>query len=278
MRFAARIAAAASMALVVAHVVDSANARAPDRPHVPRGVAVLVAVVAVLEAAQVPSVMSALTVFRPGFHVVGGQLRATGTFFYPTIASMYLEVAFALGLWLLYADRRSTPEWIAHVRRLRSACDVAAGIAATFTRAGLFGMAAALAGRWRCSSRAARHHRRGNRPSRRADRTLVTVVLALRSPELLLTRMSTEGSQAWYGARYEVPPTLDLDTGSHAPDSRHADQHRAPDVGFDARAGIRDGLSLAARRDRKRSCSSTAGARPFPRRCRPAHGHAARRP
>jgi hypothetical protein len=37
-------------------------------------------------------------------------------------------------------------------------------------------------------------------------------VLALHSPQLLLTRISSEGSQAWYGARYEVPVTLDLDT------------------------------------------------------------------
>ena len=55
---------------------------------------------------QVPGVLDILTVFRPGFHVVGGQLRATSTLFYPTIASMFLEVAFAAGLWLMLEPSR----------------------------------------------------------------------------------------------------------------------------------------------------------------------------
>jgi hypothetical protein len=42
---------------------------------------------------------------------------------------------------------------------------------------------------------------------------LSMVVLVLHSPELLLTRISSEGSEAWYGARYAVPATLDLETG-----------------------------------------------------------------
>ena len=63
------------------------------------GAAALVGAIAVLELAQVPFVLDALKLFRPGFHVVGGQLRATSTLFYPTITAMYLEVAFALGWW-----------------------------------------------------------------------------------------------------------------------------------------------------------------------------------
>ena len=69
--------------------------------------AAIVGVIAVLELAQVPWVLNALKAFRPGFHVVGGQLRATSTLFYPTITSMFLEVAFALGLvWLCIEPAR----------------------------------------------------------------------------------------------------------------------------------------------------------------------------
>ena len=72
--------------------------------------------------------------FRPGFHVVGGQLRATSTLFYPTITSMYLEVAFALGL-----------VWIASSRLAFVALVLTgAGIIATFTRAGLITMTISL--------------------------------------------------------------------------------------------------------------------------------------
>src|SRR6478609_2352705 len=39
--------------------------------------AAVVGVIAVLELAQLPWVLDLLTTFRPGFHVVGGQLRAT---------------------------------------------------------------------------------------------------------------------------------------------------------------------------------------------------------
>jgi O-Antigen ligase len=170
-------------------------------------VAAVVAGVAVLEAAQVQPVMDALTVFRPGFHVVGGQLRATSTLLYPTVTSMYLEVPFALGLWLLVdaIDRRRFA--------LAGSCFVillliGAGIVATFTRAGLMSLALSVAvvggfRLWR---------------TRRVDgaqvallalaAALVAVVFASRSPDRLLTRLSTEGSQAWYGATYQAPGEL----------------------------------------------------------------------
>jgi hypothetical protein len=210
LRFAGRIAAAASMAFVVAQVVDTeARARVVVRTFLV--VAVGVAVVAVLESAQVPWVMHALTVFRPGFHVVGGQLRATSTLFYPTIASMYLELAFACGLWLLFSDRRR--ERMNTIVVFGSLVTIGAGIAATFTRAGLFAMAAALAivGGVRIARLGFADAAIGRLVALAA--LIVTVVLALHSPELLLSRISSEGSQAWYGARYEVPVTLELHTG-----------------------------------------------------------------
>ncbi len=65
---------------------------------------------AVLELVQIPFVMDGLRAFRPGFHVVGGQVRATSTLFYPTITSMYLEVVFALGLYWLMAGEALVDE------------------------------------------------------------------------------------------------------------------------------------------------------------------------
>jgi hypothetical protein len=39
---------------------------------------------------------------------------------------------------------------------------------------------------------------------------IAALVLMSRSPQMLVARMSTEGSQDWYGASYEVPRQLTL--------------------------------------------------------------------
>jgi hypothetical protein len=212
LRFVARMAMAALLFVMTLRTIDTLD-RARLVVRVMLGVATLVAAVAVLEAAQVPAVMSALTVFRPGYHVVAGQLRATSTLFYPTIASMYLEVAFALGLWLLLEPSSRRPR-LERAVVFVALTVVGAGIAATFTRAGLLALAAALA------VVAALRLRR--LPSREAGLGVLTalagvllvVVFLSHSPELLATRMTVEGSQAWYGARYQVPAALELNTGA----------------------------------------------------------------
>lgn len=100
LRFVARMATSAAVFCLTLQAIDSrARARLVAVSIV--GVAVVVSLVALLELFEIPAVMHALTVFRPGFHVVGGQIRATGPLAYPTIASMYLELAFVAGLWLL---------------------------------------------------------------------------------------------------------------------------------------------------------------------------------
>ena len=176
------------------------------------GAAALVGAIAVLELAQVPFVLDLLKLFRPGFHVVGGQLRATSTLFYPTITSMYLEVAFALGL-----------VWIASSRLAFVALAVTgAGIIATFTRAGLVTMTLSL-----LVYGALVYYKRLGRPSlgdggwdgehtrlAALAAILVALVMLSRSPQMLVTRMSTDVSQDWYGASYQVPPTLTLRPGS----------------------------------------------------------------
>src|SRR5688572_10655656 len=133
LRFTGRCAAAILLFGVIANAARSERL-ARRLVAVLLGAAAVVGAIAVLELAQVPFVLDALKVFRPGFHVVGGQLRATSTLFYPTITSMYLEVVFALGL-----------IWIASSRLAFAALVLAgAGIIATFTRAGLITMTISL--------------------------------------------------------------------------------------------------------------------------------------
>lgn len=208
-RFFGRLVAAALVLLLAQNAITS--------PSVARqliatllAVGAVLGVLAVLEIVQIPIVMDALRLFRPGFHVVGGQVRATATLFYPTITSMYLEVVFALGLYWLLSDAASRrARQLAFVALLL----VAAGIVATFTRAGLLTMALSLL----CvgALRFARHRRIDEGHWRLAAMAAVIVALGLisRSPQLLITRMSTEGSQDWYGASYTVPDTLELRMG-----------------------------------------------------------------
>lgn len=222
LKFFGRLAAAALVLLLTQNVIVSVRAAG----HVIAtllAVGAVVGTVAVLELAQVGAVLDGLKAFRPGFHVVGGQLRATSTLFYPTIASMYLEVVFALGLFWLSgrgADRGSTagsrsPEPGARTSRARvlafaALTLVAAGVVATFTRAGLITMALSLL----CVG-GLRHlrHRRwdGGQWALAALAAVVVMLIALsRSPQLLVARMSAEGSQAWYGAGYDVPETMTM--------------------------------------------------------------------
>jgi hypothetical protein len=175
-------------------------------------VGAIVAAIGVLEVAQVSWVLNSLTAFRPGFHVVGGQLRATSTLMYPTIASMYLEVVFCLGLWLLL-DGGKTPRARNTIVVFAALSLIIAGIVATFTRAGLIAIAVAL------PVMGALHYAK----ARRFDvihaklfalgAMLAVFVLLSRSPEILLARLRTEGSHEWYGATYVVPRALEFRTG-----------------------------------------------------------------
>lgn len=210
-RFVLRMLMATWLFVVTRHVVNTRRAaRLLVRTMV--AMAAIVAAIAVFEAAQVPAVMSALTTFRPGFHVVAGQLRATSTLAYPTIASMYLEVAFALGLWLLLDPSPRRPRLEGGLV-FAALVVIGAGISATFTRAGLIAMAVAIA--LVAAVRLGRVSRAqaGLGTLTALSITLIAVVFVAHSPELLATRLRTEGSEAWYGARYEVPGTLALRTG-----------------------------------------------------------------
>jgi hypothetical protein len=206
LRFVARTIVMVSLVVASAGVIVSrARARLVAAAFV--SIATVVASVGVLEAMQTPAVMTLLTAFRPGFHVVAGQLRATSTLFYPTIASMYLEVAFVIGVWLLLDGSRRT-----RVAAFAALVVIGAGISVTFTRAGLIAMGTALV----AISVLCRLRAPAERPRVRVLSALATVLLVVvflsHSPELLAARASTEGSHAWYGADYDVPATLTLQT------------------------------------------------------------------
>jgi O-antigen ligase len=197
----------ASGRLAIAVLLFTAVANAAASTRVARQIiAVLVATgavvgaVAVLELAQAPFVHDALKIFRPGFHVVGGQLRATSTLFYPTIASMYLEVIFALGLIWVATSRLAFVALVA----------IGAGAIATFTRAGLITLAISMATFGALVYLQHRRWRREHSALVALAAVLVALVMVSRSPQLLITRMSTGVSQDWYGASYEVPRTLTL--------------------------------------------------------------------
>ena len=102
-----------------------------------------VSVLAVLEYLTIPAVLLWLKAFRPQVMTVGALVRAGGSLQYPTIASMYLEIVFALGVGLMVATRDDH-------RRGRAALVfatlllIAYAITLTFTRSGLLLMGATL--------------------------------------------------------------------------------------------------------------------------------------
>lgn len=175
-------------------------------------VGVAVAAAAILEARQVEWALRALTAFRPGIHVVGGQIRATGTLQYPTIASMHLELVFALGVGLLLtALDRGRPAATAAV--FVALAVVAEGIALTFTRAGLITMSCTLA-----VAIAWRFRLRGIDAGVRLLGALTMVSMVLLglsySGESLWLRLTTESQADWYRAAYDVPPSLAVAPGA----------------------------------------------------------------
>ena len=208
-RVAARLATAVLLFILVANVARSDRV-AKQIAAALLASASIVGVIAVLELAQIPLVLNALKAFRPGFHVVGGQLRATSTLFYPTITSMFLEVAFVLGLVWIRASRLAFAGLVL----------AGAGVIATFTRSGLITitLSVALYGailyvrRKQLGRRSLGEGGWGREHRRLAilAAVLIALVMMSRSPQMLLARMSVEGSQDWYGAVYDVPRQLTL--------------------------------------------------------------------
>jgi hypothetical protein len=174
--------------------------------------AAVVGALAILEYAGVPAVLTWLDGFRDGVRVVGGQLRASATLQYPTITSMYLEVAFALalGACLACVDRRA---WARTAALLFALALIAEGVILTFTRAGLVTMATSLVlvGVWRYVRQGVD---RGLGVVGAVAALVAVLVVSSASGEKIRLRLTTEGQGDWYRAAFQNPPTLSLATGS----------------------------------------------------------------
>jgi len=173
---------------------------------------VIVGGLAILEYAQVRSVLNALKAFRPGITVVGSQLRAGGSLQYPTIASMYLEVVFAFGVGLLLSavdagrPGRAAAWFVALLI-------VAEAITLTFTRAGLISMAAVLA-----LVVAIRYRRRGTDAGVQLLGALSVLVVVLfagsQSAQWMWLRFTSGGQESWYRAQVAAPADVAMATGA----------------------------------------------------------------
>jgi hypothetical protein len=174
----------------------------------------IVAAAVLLEALQVPSVLSALDTFRPSVTVVGGQVRGSGTLQYPTIASMYLEVVFAAGLALMLIAHDETHRgraWLLFVVLVV----IADAIVLTLTRAGLVSIAVSLV----LAAWLRFRHRPVDTGLGWIGALAVAIgilIAASHTSQLLWLRLTSEGQSAWYRAEISAPAALSLRTA--APD------------------------------------------------------------
>jgi hypothetical protein len=206
-----RLAAAFAVFLLASNAITSSS-RLRSILSLAVGVGVVVSALAILEYRGVRPVLTALRLFRPWAATVGAQIRAGGPLQYPTIASMYLEVVFAVGLGVLLTafDAGSRARTVVLFCALAL---IGEAITLTFTRAGLITMATSLflVGLVRRQRLAA--------DTGSGLLALLAAVIALlfvgsRSAESVWLRMTSEGQESWYRAAISAPPDIDLPTGS----------------------------------------------------------------
>ena len=171
----------------------------------------IVAALAVLEYFGAGVVVRALALFRAADAHVGGQARAAGPFQYPTIASMFLELAFAfaVALTLTAIDRGRTRYAAAG---FAVAALIAQAIVFTMTRAGLVSVAATIVFfvwvRYRRTG-----FDRGVRVLAAIGIVVVAQVVSSRPLEFLRLRLTTETMDAWFRADVDGPRELAMTTG-----------------------------------------------------------------
>jgi hypothetical protein len=171
----------------------------------------LVGTLVLLEYLGVGPVLQWLRVFRAGVAHVGALVRAGGPFQYPTIASMYLEIVFALtlGLLLTLIDEAGglLVGAIAGLLLL-----MAEAIMLSFTRSGLITMAMSLAivGAFRVRQRG---FDRGARAIALVAALIAIQLASLRSIDVMRLRLTTEGQEAWYDATIDAPSRVTLPAG-----------------------------------------------------------------
>lgn len=170
------------------------------------GTGAVVALLAVLEVWQLPAVLGSLGAFREGLRLVGGEVRASSTLQYPTIAAMYFELVLcgSLGVWL----------WMGQHRRWRMAwvgmlvvAVLAIGLALTLTRAAvlasLVGLLVAAWGRYRRVGVDG-----GAALLATSALLLLCAPLVASSSETARARWTTEGREGWYRAAFEAPTAI----------------------------------------------------------------------
>jgi hypothetical protein len=170
---------------------------------------VIVGALVLADFVSAPGANWLLAPFRTGVAVVGAQVRATGPFQYPTIASMYLEIAFAAGIGLLVSLEPTS--WTRQVLLIAGLALMCEAIVFTFTRSGLLtvGLSLAIVG-------AHQWMRHGFGRTTRLVCVLALIaaieLLSSRSMEMLALRMTTEGQGRWFSVVYDVPARVTLDT------------------------------------------------------------------
>jgi hypothetical protein len=174
----------------------------------------IVAVLVLLEYVSFTPVFALLRFFRADTAFVGSQVRASGPFQYPTIASMYLELLFAmmLGLLPLAAASARRTSLVALVAVLAL---VAEAITLTFTRAGLITTATSVA-----IVLVARLRRDGFDAGAKAIGVVAVMIavqfVASRPVEALRLRLTSEGQDSWYLAQFSAPSEIRIPTGGRA--------------------------------------------------------------
>ena len=150
-----------------------------------------------------------LRAFRSGVAVVGAQIRASGPFQYPTIASMFLEITFAVGLGLLSASRERSTRTVAALAMVLFL--MVQAIVVTFTRSGLITVVLSMLVVGTAHLRAHGWDRAAKAGAVLAA-AIVVSVLSSRSAETLLLRWTSETQGRWFSAAIEVPEQIALDT------------------------------------------------------------------
>src|SRR6185369_5409015 len=174
------------------------------------GVGVLVSLLAILEYRGVRPVLRGLEAFRPFVSTVGAQVRAGGPLQYPTIASMYLEVVFAMGVGLMLAEFDAGRQGRV-VTLFVALAAIAEAITLTFTRAGVITLATSLV----LVGVVRRMRRRDASTALLAGLAVSIAVFGLgsRPAESLWLRLTSESQESWYRARIEAAPDLVLPPG-----------------------------------------------------------------
>jgi hypothetical protein len=166
------------------------------------------AALAVLEYLRIETVVVWLRAFRPDFAWVGSQLRAGGPFQYPSIASMYFEVAVACGLGLWAMDRPGDQRggWTAPLL-FGALLLTGDAIVLTYTRSGLMTVAASIlivgalrVRRWGFDG--------GTTLVASLGLALGLLAVTSRPSQALWLRFTTEGQEAWYRMAVEAPPEV----------------------------------------------------------------------